>query len=1253
MASIAFSISGSLSAFAASDPITVSASLSYNGSSVSSPATIPAGSQFGVVVGVSCSGTCVTPRLNINLPAALTYVSTSSGPSTSVSGSSYTFDLASMTNGSAQFTLNLKFAENSTPNSTTSNLALSFGTEHGSSNGGSAPTLQVIAAADVTVATSITHVYPGANSSAVDSHAIFDVKAEIGSVLNNGPLQVENAVLEFLIPVGASLDNQFGDVASATYNGSTRTLTWSLGTITSTQTRRIKVTYPSASSANAVGDTRTYVSTFNGNKLAQSAFAARTASRTDTLRARALGQSLNKWSHATSVQIGNPITYYVEVANTGDYDWSSPVIEDVIPDGLRVTQVTATNYSSQTATLEIKSSLGADGIASTQDDNQYFTAATVAASPSGLGASVTVNPYTNVSSLSGPLPTNDLIIATRFSMQLLEYSRGPALYGNTMTITATLQTQYRNGAALTDQQTITNTATLSASASTTSGVQNVSVSDPHAFTVIEPFSTIDMVGAGSSPSLPTINGVGNTLPSGTSRQMFFINGHLPVANNIDMPNPKFIVTLPPFVSLHTWNAQSGTPTPTLTQRANYDGDGSTALVFTWPSGTVMPRGQNWRINYEVDFSDDAYNLRHLHGGTPWDTMHFNNYVGSSTSRFQCAWGWNQLGGDPYDLDSNSSNTNEFCNVWNDVSIEPVVQADITSYVKGSWDSSFAAGPSTGYTTPGNTDRVKADILNSGKAPFKNVVLVNRLTRAAQRSTGGSLLNASSQTFPINLKTRPVLPTLGSAISTYYSTATNPCLPEINSSPSGCSAPAWTNWDVTPPLQISDVTGLKFDFGSNVLNPNRRWAVEMEVQTPISGVAEADFAVVNSTSNPLNDETAKISFAAALTNSFNNVALPAAESQVVTLAMPAASGPVGFVSASPQTATGTQGQAVSHTITAPNLGTIHIRSGGANVTTLTVPNEGSYSLDPNTGTITFTPLANFIGTASPITYRKTGSTGLTADSTFTVTINATPPSSSPSAPTNPAPTPIPAPSAPSVPIVPGVPIPVTPSIPVVNPNQNQVSVSSGSTGVTLQTRNPAGQVQPLGPSGQILVSPGVAISIRVSGVQPSTQVRAFIVSGGQVLGTVVSGSNGSANLVVSMPATLTNGIHLLQLVYRASMGVYEAVSIPIEMNKISLTSRILFAGDSATLRPTEIFKLKKLASAIQAKRVSNPVIRVTGFVFETADKSYDTKLSLARARAIVTWLKKAGIIARFSTRSFGIAPERNQTARRADVSVSQH
>lgn len=61
--------------------------------------------------------------------------------------------------------------------------------------------------------------------------------------------------------------------------------------------------------------------------------------------------------------------------------------------------------------------------------------------------------------------------------------------------------------------------------------------------------------------------------------------------------------------------------------------------------------------------------------------------------------------------------------------------------------------------------------------------------------------------------------------------------------------------------------------------------------------------------------------------------------------------------------------------------ITLLDGTSEVTTLTVPNEGTYELDPTTGQITFLPTLGFHGPATPVTFRLTNRYGQTATSTY--------------------------------------------------------------------------------------------------------------------------------------------------------------------------------------------------------------------------------------------------------------------------------
>ncbi len=101
-------------------------------------------------------------------------------------------------------------------------------------------------------------------------------------------------------------------------------------------------------------------------------------------------------------------------------------------------------------------------------------------------------------------------------------------------------------------------------------------------------------------------------------------------------------------------------------------------------------------------------------------------------------------------------------------------------------------------------------------------------------------------------------------------------------------------------------------------------------------------------------------------------------------------------------------------------------------TLVVPGEGTYRIDPATGTATFDPGPAFTGTTTPVAYRVTDGFGHAADSTLTVTVAAITPAAEDDTARTPYATPVTTPvlandtaGAASAPLVPGTVVITTP------------------------------------------------------------------------------------------------------------------------------------------------------------------------------------------------------------------------------------
>jgi outer membrane protein OmpA-like peptidoglycan-associated protein len=97
----------------------------------------------------------------------------------------------------------------------------------------------------------------------------------------------------------------------------------------------------------------------------------------------------------------------------------------------------------------------------------------------------------------------------------------------------------------------------------------------------------------------------------------------------------------------------------------------------------------------------------------------------------------------------------------------------------------------------------------------------------------------------------------------------------------------------------------------------------------------------------------------------------------------------------------------------------------------------------------------------------------------------------------------------------------------------------------------------------------------------------------------------------------------------------------------LTETVYFSGDSAKLLPKTKALLKSLATKAKKFGVVTK-IDVIGRVKETADKSYDMRLSRQRATNVANYLKKLGVKGTFLIKAAGISPENKPISRRVNI-----
>lgn len=138
---------------------------------------------------------------------------------------------------------------------------------------------------------------------------------------------------------------------------------------------------------------------------------------------------------------------------------------------------------------------------------------------------------------------------------------------------------------------------------------------------------------------------------------------------------------------------------------------------------------------------------------------------------------------------------------------PVPDSSTTKSVKGEGDTSWLTSPGTSTVSGDGTGAVdfKINWANTGSAALQDVTIYDMLPTAGDTFDVGNR-NPRGSTFRPTLKSV----TAPSGWTVAYSTAANPCRPEIISVNPGCD-PAWAT---TAPTAMSNVTALKFTKASS-------------------------------------------------------------------------------------------------------------------------------------------------------------------------------------------------------------------------------------------------------------------------------------------------------------------------------------------------------------------------------------------------------------------------------------------------------
>lgn len=99
--------------------------------------------------------------------------------------------------------------------------------------------------------------------------------------------------------------------------------------------------------------------------------------------------------------------------------------------------------------------------------------------------------------------------------------------------------------------------------------------------------------------------------------------------------------------------------------------------------------------------------------------------------------------------------------------------------------------------------------------------------------------------------------------------------------------------------------------------------------------------------------------------------------------------------------------------------------------------------------------------------------------------------------------------------------------------NAISVIAGDVQATFSPADPGGTPTPLDPEGNIRVSTGDLVRVRMSGFEPGTTVEAWLFSTPVLLGTAVVNEEGRLDTTFTIPAGTPEGAHRIALKARTT------------------------------------------------------------------------------------------------------------------------
>ncbi|RZS87386.1 putative repeat protein (TIGR02543 family) [Motilibacter rhizosphaerae] len=351
-------------------------------------------------------------------------------------------------------------------------------------------------------------------------------------------------------------------------------------------------------------------------------------------------------------------------------------------------------------------------------------------------------------------------------------------------------------------------------------------------------------------------------------------------------------------------------------------------------------------------------------------------------------------------------------------------------------------------------------------------------------------------------------------------------------------------------------------------------------------------------------------------------------------------------AAPLASTGTGTATQTRTVPVPSGGSVALLdAAGTTVSRVERPGEGTYLLDPGTGTISFVPAAGFVGTAGGVGFRVVDAYGQALDATYVPTVTAAPAApAAPVAPAGPA-APAPAPAPPTGGAGPAAPQQPSPRAATSAPRLRVLTAVAGGGTVPVQCSVSDAQIARCSVvlrttvSGRQVVVGSGSVALPAAAAAQAVTVPVQLTP----LGRTLAAQPGGQPLVIATSVTPRDGGPAL-----AARAVTRVVA-----KHVVAVRPVFFATDSWAISPADRHYLDRLRTQLDG--VTS--VRCVGSTDSRNTDTYNTHLGQRRAAAVCAYLLRGRDVSHIAVTTGESAPKATNTTpagmaynRRTDIAL---